>query len=518
MRSEWKKARIGEKSGLITKWAGKLECSVQTLYRYLRIKRARKGISQIENITKYARIVAEIKKRPPGDAGELTTDQAVEIAMANGAIPEEMRTVSISTFDRTARDLELNKKARRISRFQAERPNQLHHVDASTSRYFYVARKLDEGDYMLKLNKRISRQYKNKPTPIGLRPWIYGVTDDHSGLHLARYVAAYGESLIDNLDFLGWAYAKNDDKPFFGIPEHIKGDCGPMMRGDAAKKWLERLGIANDPSPPYAKEGHGKIERPWRTMWQRFEKPFLVEDLKTFEIRLSDLNRRFLNYQNDEYNRRPHRYESNITRLEAWQRINHFGGAVAMPENAVKTAARRYERTVGPDGCFKIDNIIYEVGDLHHAKVYIYEGIFDDKLVVVDQITGQKYEAKPFAPLHYGEYRAYKETPHEKAVKAAQDLTLTNTLYQTPKNQGNIAPFPTRIKETRIIENPMDIDTYSSVAAAMSDFIGISGIVPDKEDREAIKILITRNDLSRQFVRSLAMEVRAENERSMEYG
>jgi len=518
MRSEWEKARIGEKSGLITIWADNLECSVQTLYRHLGIKRERKGKPKIDNIIKYARIVAEIKKKPPGDAGELTTDQAVQIALDCKVIPEDMRSVSISTFDRVARDMDLNKRVRRISRFQAERPNQLHHVDASTSRFFHVARKLPDGDYVLKLNKRISRQYKNKPTPIGLRPWIYGVTDDHSGLHLARYVAAYGESLVDNLDFLGWAYSKNDDKPFFGIPEHIKGDCGPMMKGDAAKKWLKRLGIANDPSPPYAKGGHGKIERPWRTMWQRFEKPFSVDNPKTYEIALSELNRRFLIYINDEYNRRPHRYESDITRLEAWQRINHYGGAVAMPENAIKTAARRYDRTVGPDGCFSIDNIIYEVDGLHSAKVFVHEGIFDDKLVVTDQITGQKYEARPFVPLPYGEYRAYKETPHQVAVKAAQDLTLTNTLYQTPKNQGNIAPFPTRIKETRIIKNPLDIDTYPSMAAAMSDFIGISGMVPDPDDRESLKLLITEHELSRRFVRGLAMEVRAENERSIEYG
>jgi hypothetical protein len=41
---------------------------------------------------------------------------------------------------------------------------------------------------------------------------------------------------------------------------------------------------------------------------------------------------------------------------------------------------------------------------LHDASVWVYEGIFADMMMVIDQRDGKKYEVENFAPDKYGEY------------------------------------------------------------------------------------------------------------------
>ncbi|MBE0598974.1 MAG: transposase family protein [Desulfuromonadales bacterium] len=507
VRRDWENALFGGKTEVIRKWAQLLGCTAQTLYQEMPTGRQRRGERVLPGIEEAALIVAQIKKRPPKDKGELATEDALRLALDNGEIPEEMRAIPVATFNRVMRDLGMDKRPRRVQRYQAERPNQLHHIDASSSECFYVARRLPDGDRVLKLHAGSGKGYKNKPVPTRERPWIYGLADDNSGYHLARYVAAQGESLVDNLDFLCWAWSKNEDKPFFGLPDRIKSDHGPLMKGKAANDFLDRLQIDVAPSIPGQKEAHGKIERPWRTMWQRFELPFFAEsDWKGFEISLSELNRRFRIYQ-EAYNAKAHRFEKKLSRLDAWRRVSLHGGAVALPENALQTIARRWERTVEADGCLSLEGKRYEVKGLHCARVYVYAGVFDDRLVVVDQATGLKYEVEDFAPTPLDTFVGHPETPHQKAVKAAEGLQIRNTLYESPKDQGNLKAFPTRVKETRKIENPLAVDAYASLELAMQALTALSGeVFRDPIDREVVQKLLLQNGLSRKYVHDMASD------------
>jgi transposase InsO family protein len=518
VRCDWAAAPAGVKSQIVCRWAGELSCAPGTLYRKLNIGRPRAGGRLIPEIEAFAQVVAQVKRTPPEQMGELTTEQAVRIAADNGLIPAELAGKA-GTFDRVMRELGYSRKNRRVVRFQAEYPNQLHHVDASTSKCFYIQRATGDGDYILRLHAGSKNGYKNKPIPTGLRPWVYGLVDDHSGVAVARYIAAFGETALDNLSFLQWAWSRQEERFFFGLPDLIKGDLGPMMRGPAGQDFFARLGVAIDPSTPLNKEAHGKIERPWRTAWQRFEKPFFVQpEWKKFEIRLSELNRRFQLYL-EELNDRPHRYEKQLSRRQAWLRINQRGGAVAIPENALATIARRHERRVGVDGCFSIGGRVYEVKGLHDATVHVYEGVFDGRLVVQDQRDGARYEVEDFTPLAVGEFKGQAAMPHQAARREATALTATNTLYlERETGAANVTRFPTRVRETRTIADPMALDSYASATAAMQDFVAISGVVPDASNRDAIRDLISDNGLERAFVRELALEVRSEHERSVMHG
>jgi len=509
IKREWNEAQQGQKTRVVEKWAGLLNCSPKKIYAVVNTGRKRKPDGcRIEGLEEVVETIFKVKKKPPESAGEISTDQAYKLACQSGLIPAKLPPLSVSLINRVGRRLTFNRKKRRIQRFQAERPNQMHHIDASSSQFFYVARALEDGDYLLKMHSPAMHN-KNKPIPCQVRPWIYGLVDDYSGYSIARYTAAPGESMSDNLDFLSWAWSKNADKPFFGIPEKLKADKGPMMRGKAALEWLERLGIEIEPSVPYAKEAHGKIERPWRTLWQRFEKPFFaLGDWRKFEIRLSELNRQFFNYL-QEYNQGPHRFEKDITREQAWRKINQFGGAVALPENAIALTAERKKRKVGTDGCISIDGMKYEVKGLHDAWVYVIRGVFEDKIIVEHVETGEKYEVEDFKPNPVGTFTAHKETPHQKVKKAAQELDIRSTLYGEEIPATNVVPIPTRTKEERLVENVFNTGSFNSLQEAMSEFISITGqfIEAGSEERQILEKLFLQKKLSKSFVREVAGNV-----------
>ncbi|WP_027390882.1 DDE-type integrase/transposase/recombinase [Chrysiogenes arsenatis] len=515
MQADWRAAGAGMRTRVVQQWAERLGVSVAALYRALPRQRTHESSRKIEGIEDAARVVAAIKCRPPEHRGRLTTEQALRLAVENGSLEPRFGEVHPSTFDRVIRETGDLRQRRRVCRFQAERPNELHHVDASTSSCFYIAKRLPDGEYVLKLH-RGTKDYKNKPIPVdGLRPWVYGLTDDHSGVHVARYVAACGESAGDNLDFLAWAWSRNECKEFFGLPEKIKGDKGPMMSSEGAVDFFGRLGVEIDPSVPLSKEAHGKIERPWRTQWQRFELPFFVEsNWKSFEITLSELNRQFFIYQ-QELNGREHRFERGASRMDAWREISRYGGAVELPEDAIRTVVRRWKRKVDQAGVLSLEGVLYEVKGLHDAWVFVYQGVFEQAMVVVDCVTGQKYEVEDFRPNKIGEFTAAPHSPYQKAAKEAVQLDgMHNSLYtQAVAVDAKLKRLPTRTKEVRALENPLNVDVYPDVAAALRDLQAMSGLILTGASRAEVARLIEEAGCSRRFVAELAADIEHERVR-----
>ncbi len=506
IRNEWRNAGRGMKTGIIQRWSEVSGYSYASLYRMMQAGRVRRSCGpKIPDLDMQVSLIAAIKRRPPEHRGEITTEDAIQIASDSG----HQITASKSTIDRKMREMGLCQRQRRVIRYQAEYPNQLHHVDASSSNCFYAAGETGDGDYILKLHRGM-KGYKNKPVPIRKRPWIYGLVDDYSGYSVMRYIVTEGESMADNLDFLSWAWSQTPEKEFFGLPDFLKGDHGPMMKSDEANFFFQRLGVAIDPSTPENKEAHGKIERPWRTLWERFELPFYAEDMKTFEIRLSELNTRLMYYL-AAYNQKKHRYQKKYTRKQVWLSINHRGGAVALPENAIRHIVKRYERTLDSAGVFTIDSEAYEVKGLHSAKIWVYLGVFDGVPVVQDKATGEKYEAVKFVPKPFGEFAGVAHTPHQKAVAAAQELQLSNTLHteKPVQESGNVVAFPAKpkVREIRQIQDVTDLTRYRNADEAMADFIGMAGFVPDSEMRMELAGLFAENGLARWFVQEMASEV-----------
>ncbi len=511
VRFEVSGAAYGHRGEVAGRWAKLLNMSRSQLYNLIGYdsEKTRVSAPARPEYREWVPIIFQIKKRPPEEAGEISTDQAVRIAVNAGLIPAAALDVPVETFDRIGRDLKLNKKKVRRNRFQAARPNDVHHFDASTSKFFYIHKK-DAAEYILRLH-RPAKHYKNKPIPVdALRPWIYGLVDDHSGYPIARYTAAQGESVHDSLLFLAYAWAA------MGLSKSLWADQGMLKKGLASQDLIMRLGVELPEFEPYAKEAHGKIERIWRTIWQRFEKHFfaVLTDWHKFEISMTELNAEFSNYL-VEYRNQPHRFERDVTRLQAWNRVNLYGGIVALPENALATVAKRKKRKVDVDGTMEYEGKTYEVKGLHDAWVYVYEGVFEDCLVVDEIETGQKFEVKDFKPLGIGEFRAHPETPHEKLVKESAALPLKGHGLYADKAETNekITAIPTRTKETRELEDPFNVAAFANMAEAMAEFTGIVGTAIDKDQREVIERLISEQGMDKQFIRDLALEIRGTMER-----
>lgn len=501
-------ASYGERSQKANSWAQRLGISYQHLYRLIKSqdeKRKRTDKPKCPEYLDYAHTVFQIKKRPPEEAGEISTEDALAIAVKSGLLPIEASAAPVSTLNAIARKEGWTKKQRRISRFQADKPNEMHHFDASTSQYFYIADKLPGGDYLLKMH-RPAKHYKNKPIPVDrLRPWIYGLVDDHSGRLISRYVAAKGEEAGDSMDFLCLAWSQ------IGLPEKLFADQGMLKKSLASRDWLNRLGIEVPEAMPYAKESHGKIERTWRTAWLKFEKLFFaVNEWKKFKITLSELNRQHEIYIEEKYNLMKHRFERNITRMQAWNRINLNGGLVKMPENVLRTVANETKRTVTAEGIVWLDNVAYEVLGLHSAKVKIIRGVFEDRIVAQDIATGIKYDMREFKPLALGEYKAHPATPHQQLIKDDQlNVSHDALLYAEKKTAPEkILAMPIKTKEEREVNDPFDITVFASINEAMKEFSEIVGFVP-ADQREVIEQTIQENGLSKNFVLDLALEIRS---------
>lgn len=509
IRQDYERLPFGHKRNCLEQWSRMLGCSYQKINDAVKTThRARKGEAQRPEYQGWAKVVYTIKKRPPEEAGFISTEDALALAIRGGHLPSEAVNMPVGTIDRIARENGWTKTEVRANRFQAERPNQAHHFDASSSKFLYVAKDLGGGDYLLKLH-RPAKHYKNKPVPVDrLRPWVYGLTDDHSGRFIARYVAALGESAKDSMQFICWAWSE------IGLPEQLLADQGMLKKSLPSQDLHERLGIEFPQMMPYQKRGHGKIERPWRTLWQKFELPFYsaLASWDKFEITLSELNAQLQNYIDDKYNTMPHRFERGITRMQAWGRIALSGGLVKMPEHTLRTIAGKIERTVSVEGIVRLEGDRYEVVGLHSARVEVLRSVFDNKLVARDMETGIKYNMRDFKPLDLGEYRAYKETPHQQLVNASAEASVSREamLYASGKPADEkVISMPIRTKEERAIVDPLDVTTYANIAEGINEFVEIAGALKSAQEKEVVEAHIKSLGLDKQAVRDFALEVRA---------
>ncbi|MDP3014163.1 MAG: hypothetical protein Q8M92_07990, partial [Candidatus Subteraquimicrobiales bacterium] len=205
-----------------------------------------------------------------------------------------------------------------------------------------------------------------------------------------------------------------------------------------------------------------------------------------------------------------------VTKLQAWLSIMQDGGVVDIAEEAFDTVFHYYDRQVGADGVFSINNQKYIVKSIPNIDVRAYVGLSNDKVVAEDIITHKRYEAIPFTMPSLGEFKSDKQPEGIRIREEAQELKRQflpgefKGIYQQ-REESKILPMPIRTKEEREIEDPFDVDTYPSIREAMNDFMSyLPGTFLNPNDREVIEKEIEANGLSKKFVENFALEVRAQ--------
>lgn len=470
---DWQNAPHKQKRAVIDQYARITGKSVKALYRAIgkvigpsRKKRSDAGQYKNPALCRWTRTIWAIKLSPPAEAGVIPTDIALKLAIENGELPAEAANIDLSTYYRAARDLNLNRTPGRWTRFEAKYANLALQTDASTSKFFYIHRKVGN-DYVLKLH-RPAANYKNKPTPCDrLRPWIYAAVDDFSGKLYAQCYAATGENAADGIEFLSGVFAQG------GLPNLLYLDNGPISKALPVKEYLKRLDVKLVTGTPYHSRARGKIERTWRTGFNRFELSFFAvagcdsirlapgTAWKNFEITLSEYNRQLKESYLIGYNARPHRYQKDISRADIWWRsVNARGGIVKIPDTATSSIFSRHPRVVR-GGFLAFNNQQYEVIGLDEGAVWVYEGIFNDRIIVENIKTHKKHQVQKFVPLSFGE-KPENFTSEAEQLLIDNPVFLTKSAYENPP-QNQIQSIPVRSTE-KTVEDPFIITTHPAKA------------------------------------------------------
>ena len=423
---EYERAPHGQKQMVLAGRLGLLGISEGTFFRwrsrwgrrdYDRKTPTTRGLVKEPERLQWTQEIMRLKHSPVKGVRALTTEDAVSLAVQWGRVPVEAAAVPAGTYNRLARQLRFDKSPRRGVRWEAPYFNFLHQVDASGSEYFYPAR-LDGGEWILKLRPR---PMKNKPTPEGRKKlWYWGLAEDFSGCRIARMVVAAGESALDGLEFLRFAWGNDPaHAPVRGIPLILYMDNGVLARHHAVQRCAADWGINIRTHEPGRAQATGKVETGWKDFWRRFEGLFMrLPDWQTREISLSELQKE-LQWFIRGSNQRDHRQLPG-SKEEAWlASVRERGGLVDIDPAAFDTVFRDFRRVLDDAGVFDFQGQPYVVKEIQACPVIVYQQMTQGTptLLVEDRRDGKRYHAQPYVIPVASVWKATAHTPLENLQK-----------------------------------------------------------------------------------------------------
>jgi len=424
---EYERAPHGQKQKVLATRLPTLGISEGTFFRwrarcgrrdYERKTPTTRGLLRSPERLECCREIMRLKYSGPKGVRSRTTADAISLAVQWGRVPKEAAAVPEGSYNRLARQMRLRKEPRRGVRWEAPYFNYLHQVDASGSEHFYPHH-LENGEWVLKLRPK---PQKNKPIPEGRqRLWYWGLADDFSGCRIARVVVAPGESALDGLDFLQFAWCKEQaHAPLRGIPLILYTDNGVLARHHAVRRFAKGCAVTIRAHEPERSQATGKVETGWRDFWKRFESLFMaLPDWRTREIKLSDVQQR-LQWFVRSSNQRDHRHLPR-SKEEAWlASVRRRGGLVDIDPGAFAQVFRDFRRTLDDAGVFDFQGSPYQVKEIQACPVIVYQQLTREgapALLVEDRRDGRRYPAQPFVIPAASDWKTVAHTPLENLLK-----------------------------------------------------------------------------------------------------
>ena len=452
----------GSKRSEAERLAALYGCSVSTVYRAASVggaKRPRKP--KMPAYRRAVRIAVDLAHRAPAPA---PLDLALEAAVGAGLIAAG-DVPPLSTAHRIVRDEGLRPKPRRTQRLCADYPMQAVQVDGTTSKFLSVGDPVGDGDYELRLVKRISaRGYKNKPLAAHrLRLQAYGLWDMCTGYVRSVLTVARGENALDQTEALCAMLAETGDplRPMHGLPDHVWSDNGAWCKSPAVIDLLDRLGVDLVRGAPYNSERQGGAA--WVALT----------------------------------NGRP--ADNRLRRL---------------PKGAIETMSREVRRRVDRNGIVRWDGAEYEVPGWHLCWVIARRPAADGKagaeIVVELEGTGERRVARAWEPHPYGFVRAIPATPLAVLRAEAPAGGAGADVYAERAAAPGVARLPARSQAAAPLADPLDIDgRCADMAEAMTLFVSIYGRPLSGRAREDLAAEFAAADLCRRAVADIAAEFAA---------
>ncbi|HHM01964.1 MAG TPA: transposase [Caldithrix abyssi] len=466
-------APFGDRGRVVRGYANLMGVSVPTVWRILQRhtgkKRQRASAPRVpeELIDRVAEIkAASIRINP--DGRELTTEDAIDILESRGEAPAGM--LKVSTVNRRLAQKGF-RSAKPVARFMEPFSNHTHYLDFSRSEMIGIVGHAGE-DYLLEL-RGTSPIYKNKRGR-KFALWLAGIRDGRSGVTLARYYPGAGESLYMGLDFLFYAWTRQaDSHPLHSIPYHLKTDNGAFGKSAELSAFCRALGVTLEHSAPYNKNAMGKIERTWRTLWQRFELKLLMDKGKGYRLTLAELNELLMAHMVADAEKRR-------DLLGEKKRVIYERDCLAYPRRLFDgdpeaLASRPARRKVGNDLMIKFDGSIYEAPPRYLGQYILVHRNIKGELTGQGEADGQVFTLEPFRMRESGEYRAFKRTWQETAAENYQPpgvVKMTRSVEVKAKSPHLEATGEMTVNQAKIyIADRLNVGSYAEVAHLFDELL-----------------------------------------------
>ncbi len=445
-------AAHGARAELKAQLARMLGMSIKTLDRRrmelagrTRRPRADKGRRSKPNFTEHVETVFALKKKLQAieDTRSLSTADAIRIAERDGLIP--VGALEAHEADRAAVKLGIT-KAVRVVRMDCDRANKVALTDGSGSEYFYPIEEYGDGDWLIgtlstkeneQKNRRIkivdsrqhtvdSEQTKDKDEKSRRMLYYYGFLDMHSRLFFADIVITAGENCEDHARACEAAWRPKSDHPMAGVPEKVFTDNGPLGASEMGQSLLASLGIELVTHMPYKARAKGAIERCWRTVWQRFELPFLLDKGRTY--RLSEIRAMFTAYL-AEFNAKtsPGAYAAGRSRSEMYRESMAAQEPRLLPADLRLTdlMMRSAFKVVDKSCRIRWDNVYYEIIGTPAAMIgekVLCRRSHSGEVEVRDPQTYLWLPTKDYKPVEFGDFRAFKGNINDRLAARGAEL------------------------------------------------------------------------------------------------
>jgi len=388
IKAEVDSAPHGQRSEIVGRWAGAIlnpatgkPVSKATVYRAIDVTAGEKKCSREPEVSQdYINIIGQVKLSgyELGPKGRLlATEDAIEEAEMLGLIPKSL--VSVATADRRLREAGWNEK-RTYEMHEDDYVNQVHQLDFSRSEYFEVGE--SEDGLVVNVDGRNSAwDYKNKPKAERFRLWVAAVADSYSRAMLVRFIPATGENMQMAADALGFFWQREDNEhPMVHLPEVLKLDQGSIGKflkhhNHFSKETGVRIELSASKSNRLGEhQSQGKIERRFRTLWQRFELKLVsrLKKMRVQQISLEDLNALAHDYSIDMLKRKhPRRaqaigelYQAGL-RMREQRRLSTDINDLLFTENT---------RVVSSTTTVSIDKVLYRVPERYaYQRIKIFK-------------------------------------------------------------------------------------------------------------------------------------------------
>lgn len=498
----------GERSKAMREWSKHLGISASSLYRRVKAndggeRKARRdrGGEVIPGRNDLVKKVFTRKLLLEKEDGRiLSTWIAIKESEQAGEIPPG--ELSVATANRVARQLGIARGTQCV-RIEPEYVNEVSHFDGTGSVYFYMKRGLGDGDFVLggrlsyqgnEKNRKIRNRRADKSDEGRPLVYLYGAVDGHSRFAAVKAVITPGESLSGSLDFFEGHFRQKAESLWYGIPEQIVTDNGPMGRATPGRTLCERVGIELTTNMPGNKRANGKIERFWRTLWMQFEYPLARQ---REEVLFSEYRRLLAEYVNF-YNRQ----QSNSVYTEGRSREQMaIDGLRAKPQRILPPGATLSEMavdvwfaTVNQAGCIRKDNRYFEIRNcpatMLKEKVRARMNL-NGEVEALNPDTREWLPTRAFKGLKQGDYRAFKKNVNDELRERAEKLAPVDRLYfegdaasetaGAGVNRGNVVNLSTEREERRkCFASAIQAALYIADAAFGGSLRGLSKDSADK--------------------------------------